>query len=187
MKLGAENKTEVIAAIVLGVLAVAAMGYWLTSSGPVHPAETRPQPKSAANRPLINPLDPTLRLDLLDASQSVRYEGKGRNVFKQGAPIDIPAPVKPPLTQKQQQAQTQAPPQPQGPPPPPPINLKFFGMASRQGEAPRIFLSEGDSVFVAREGDVVDSRYKVLKITPQSVEIEDLLNNNRQIITISQG
>jgi len=76
---------------------------------------------------------------------------------------------------------------PQGPPPPPPINLKFYGFASKPGEPKRIFLSQGEDVFIAREGDIIDRRYKVLHISPTQVEIEDVLNNNRQNIPLTQG
>ena len=42
-------------------------------------------------------------------------------------------------------------------------------------------------MFVGSEGDIVDRRYRIVKIGPGSVEIEDLLNNNRQTIPLSQG
>lgn len=185
MRLGTENKFETWAAVILGVGALLSVGYWITStstsgSTPASPAAPR---TVAANRSLINPLDPTIRFDLLESAQSVKYEGKGRNIFRAGAQAEIPKPITPPMTPKPG-PQTPVTPAVVGPPP---INLKFFGVASRPGEAQRIFLSEGESVFVAREGDIVNSRYKVVKINPQSVEIEDLLNNNRQSIPLTQG
>lgn len=72
-------------------------------------------------------------------------------------------------------------------PPPPPIPLKFFGFASRPGEPKKILLADGDSVFVAKEGDIVNRRYKVLKISSTSVEVEDVLNDNRQVLFLAQG
>ena len=72
--------------------------------------------------------------------------------------------------------------------PPPPINLKFFGFASKPGEPKRVFLSSQDGdVFIAGEGDIVNRRYKVLRIGPASVDVEDVLNNNRQSIPLTQG
>jgi len=65
--------------------------------------------------------------------------------------------------------------------------LKFYGFASKPGEPKRVFLSQGEDVFIAGEGDIVDRRYKVLRITPTQVEIEDVLNNNRQNIPLTQG
>ena len=76
---------------------------------------------------------------------------------------------------------------PPPPPPPPPINLKFFGFASRPGEPKKIFLSQGEDIFIASEGDIVNRRYRVLHISPASVDIEDVLNNNKQSIPLTQG
>jgi hypothetical protein len=70
-------------------------------------------------------------------------------------------------------------------PPPPPIPLKFYGFASKANEPKRIFLAEGPSIFVARQGDIVDRRYRVVQILPTSVTIEDLLTNNRQPIALT--
>ena len=122
-------------------------------------------------------IDPTLRTDWLKVSEDRKYQGAGRNIFM--TQVEIPKPVAPavpvPIAV------------PQGPPPPPPINLKFYGFASKPGEPKRIFLSQGEDVFIAREGDIIDRRYKVLHITPTQVEIEDVLNNNRQNIPLTLG
>lgn len=182
MKLGTENKFETLAAVVLGLGAVLSVGYWLMSSGSASQPATPTETKAPITKSLLNPLDPTLRVDLLEASQDVKYEGKGRNIFVPGA-VEIPQPTTPVISHKSKPGPVPNP----GPPPPPPINLKFFGVASRAGEAQKVFLSEGESIFVAHEGDIVNSRYKVVKINPQSVEIEDLLNNNRQSIPLTQG
>jgi hypothetical protein len=72
-------------------------------------------------------------------------------------------------------------------PPPPPINLKFFGFASKPGEPKKIFLSQGEDIFIAAEGDIVNRRYRILHISPAAVDIEDVLNNNRQSIPLTQG
>lgn len=125
-------------------------------------------------------IDPTLRYDWLNVGEKTKYEGNGRNIFVMQA--EIPKPQSPGNTDTAQIAQ-----QPTGPPPPPPINLKFYGFANRPGEAKAIFLSQGEDVFIAREGEIVDRRYKVLHINPMSVEIEDVLNNNRQSIPLTQG
>jgi hypothetical protein len=60
--------------------------------------------------------------------------------------------------------------------PPPAIPLKFFGFASHPGEPKKIFLSKdpGD-VFIAGEGEIVDRRYKVVRISSTSVEMQDLV------------
>src|ERR671938_532739 len=50
--------------------------------------------------------------------------------------------------------------------------------------AERRFLAENENVFVAKEGDIVARRYRVLHISPNSVEVEDIPNNNRQTLPL---
>jgi len=192
-----------IAAIALMVLAVLLIGRMLFSSGetssvaatssvtpspapsPADPAPTRVvhvRP-GAQKKPahVARSLDPTLRYDWLKASEDTEYQGKGRNIFR--AEAEIPQIIKNPVLDKQNSAPTGPPP----PAPPPPINMKFFGFANKPGESKKIFLSQGEDVFIAAEGDIVDRRYKVLRISPMSVEIEDVLSNNRQSIPLTQG
>ena len=72
-------------------------------------------------------------------------------------------------------------------PPPPPITLKFFGFANKPGETKKVFLSQGEDIFIAGEGDIVDRRYRVLRISTSSVDVEDVINNNRQSLPLTQG
>jgi hypothetical protein len=203
LKLGTENRKKTYAALGLGIFALILLVYRIsnpagTSSSapaatPVQPgavpttsnSRTAPRRTSAAKTSGVNKrtapgpsIDPTLQLALLKASEDIKYTGKGRNIFQ--AQIDIPKVVTPPI----KQPEAQLPPQP---PPPPPIPLKFFGFASKPGETKRIFLSQGEDVFIAGEGDIVNRRYKVVHIGPSSVDIEDVLNNNRQSIPLTQG
>jgi hypothetical protein len=193
MQWGTENRTKTMAAIGLMVVALLFTVVRFFPSSPASakspaPAETRPAAQrrpvtgrrsgnKVAVRAAAGSLDPTLRYDWLKASEDTKYQGAGRNIFR--AQIEIPKPIvkiRPP-----------EPVVPQGPPPPPPINLKFFGFANKPGEAKKIFLSEGEDVFIAGEGDIVNRRYRILHITPVSVEVEDVLNNNRQSIPLTQG
>jgi hypothetical protein len=200
LKIGSEDRKKVIMAAGLGVVALLLIGHWLLSSdsGPTpstaaavsSPASPAPAPRpqrGGSNTKKVNTkprsLDPTLRFDWLRASEDTKYEGKGRNIFL--AQVDIPAPVVSPVTK--QEEPPAPPPGPPPPPPPPPINLKFFGFASKPGEPKRVFLSEGEDVFIAGEGEIVDRRYKIVRITPMAVEVEDVLNNNRQSIPLTQG
>jgi hypothetical protein len=195
VKLGSENRTKLFVALGLMLVAVVVLLFNLGNSAPkaatVVPPLTLPVPTSrpattAKARgkkvsPATRSLDPTLRYDWLKASEDTKYEGTGRNIFMTQA--EIPQPVAPVKTDEERAAESGPPP----PPPPPPINLKFFGFASKPGEAKKIFLSEGEDVFIAAEGEVVNRHYKVLRISPTSVEIEDVLNNNRQSIPLTAG
>ena len=194
MQLGAENRTKMIAAGVLGVVAlILVLRFMFGDSGsaaaPVNPAAPAPptSQRAVARRgrttriPAAPSLDPTLRLDLLKESEDTKYSGNGRNIFTAAAE-PIPQPKAPAATD-----QAKGPYVAPAPPPPPPILLKFFGFANKPGEPKRVFLSQGEDVFVASEGDIVDRRYRVLRISATSVEIEDILNNNRQSIPLTQG
>jgi len=200
LKTGAENRNKLIAAIALLAIAALLIGRWVFSSTspgvgaasiPPHaateiPASARTTAKtrsgksgSAAKTPVTR-LNPTLEYSLLRTSEDIKYEGNGRNIFE--LQVDIPKPIVPVALD-----QRPMPMAPQGPPPPPPINLKFFGFASKKGEPKKIFLTEGEDVFIAAEGDIVDRRYKIMHINATSVEIEDVLNDNRQSIPLTQG
>jgi hypothetical protein len=188
LKLGTENPKKVAAAVVLLLIGIFFVIRGLNPSNEGNSASAPPpgQPVMGKRAQLLpeNNLDPRLRLDLLKNSEDVEYKGNGRNIFRAGAePVkEIPKPVTPPMAGGTAAAAAST-----GPPPPPPITLKFFGFSKRQGEENKIFLAQGDDVFVAREGDIVDRRYRILHISPTSVEVEDVLSNVRQTLPLTQG
>lgn len=200
MKLGAENKTKTWLAAGLGVIALyfavtRLPAMFSTPPQPSAPAATssvpsapQPQRKRVGARrgttaALTPTLDPRLRLDLLKGAEHTEYTGSGRNIFRADSE---PAPIVPPVKNPDlAHNQNPAPTGPPVPPPPPPIPLKFFGVASKAGEPKRALLSDGEDVFVAKEGDIVDRHYKVNKIGVNSVEILDVLTNNVQTIPLT--
>jgi len=193
VKLGIENRKQVIALSVLGVIALLLLAYeFWPSSTATAPAAT--QTASTTSRPGVRRtssgkmvpvaeprLDPTLDLKLLSQSEEIKYAGNGRNIFVVGSvPIEK---LKGNGTTDKEAGLRQPPPVP----PPPPITLKFFGFANRPGEAKKVFLSQDGDVFIAAEGDIVDRRYRVLHISPTAVDVEDVINNNRQSLPLTQG
>ena len=62
---------------------------------------------------------------------------------------------------------------PSGPPPPPPIPLKFIGMVEKEGETRWAVLSVGDGrgPLHGKEGDIIDGRYRILKIGTESIDM----------------
>jgi len=197
VKIGTEDKKKLIWMGVLLVIALLVvwralsslgwLGESVTTAASARPSQNTTGPSSIqkkGNAPRVreSSLDPTLRTDLLAASQRVEYEGGGRrNIFRMEAPPPPPPPVMPTPVQPVRVEPTGPPP----PPPPPPITLKFFGFANRSGEAKKVFLSDGDEVFVAKEGDIVNRRYKIVQISNTSVLVEDVLNNNRQPVPLT--
>jgi hypothetical protein len=199
VQLGLENKKKATWAAVLVVLALLAVAYefvpMLTESStpPSGAQAAAPVATRAAARPgkrtgkktRVENLDPTLRLDLLATSEQTEYEGRGRNIFvSQAEEVVIPHPGSPAVTDPQNVDPYKTP----TPPQPPPIPLKFYGFASRTGEPKKIFLKLGEDVFVAGEGEIVDRRYKVIHISPTSVQIQDVVNSGPpQNIPLTQG
>jgi hypothetical protein len=194
VQLGLENRKKAIWAAALCVLALLGLGYeilpffWGPSSTagastPVVPAaapsSARPASRSAAkvSKKVAPPdsLDPTLQLQLLASSEQIKYNGSGRNIFvSQAETVNIERPKTNGTLDAQKAA---APPIYTAPPVPQPerIPLKFFGFANGPGEPKRIFLSKDQDVFIAGEGEIIDRRYRVVRITPTSVDIEDLV------------
>jgi hypothetical protein len=202
MKLGTESRSKTMIAAVLGLLTVIVLVYEFvpmfsgSSATPVsasQPLGTIAGPSRVTTRRGASPgkkapaqanLDPTLQLQLLAASEQTKYEGSGRNIFvSQAEAVVIPKAVAPGVTDPQEKPWT--------PPPipaPPSIPLKFFGFASQPGEAKKIFLSKGEDVFIAGEGEIIDRRYKVIRISSTSVEVQDLVGSGPpQNIPLSQG
>ena len=205
MKVGTENRKKLIAAVVLGCAALG-VGVWqfapwfgfsssaaapapslsTPSADPVPTATGSPAHRSLASKPKKDSqeasLDPTLRLYLLKSSEETKYTGSGRNIFR--VFVEAPKPVVPVVTSKNQAPSV---PPPYVPPPPPRIDLVFYGFATPAGGAKRVFLAKNEDVFIAKEGDIVDRRYKVVRISPNAVEILDVLSNSRQSIPLTQG
>jgi len=210
VKLGIENRKQMIAAGVLGVLLLLVAGYEFTTFSSTNASTTTaptatgslPQASSATSvRPAAHhsagsapgkkehapqSLDPTLHLDQLAMAEEIKYEGSGRNIFvAQAEDVKIPIPGSNGTSDNKKDAPIYQPP---GPQQPQPIPLKFFGFASHPGEPKKIFLSKGpDDVFIAGEGEIVDRRYKVVRISSTSVEMQDLVvSGPAQVIPLTQ-
>lgn len=193
MKVGTESKKKTAIAAGLLIVAAFALYNWLHNSDDAPPAPSatsaavspsaspktgKTNARKGANVVLAQSLDPTLRFDVLKSSEDVSYKGSGRDIFQnQPEPVPIPPPVAPVVVD------TRPPP----PPPPPPIPLKFYGFSANKSGPKQVFLSKGDDIFVAKEGQVIDRRYKIIKIGPNSVEVEDVLTNNRQTLPLTAG
>lgn len=190
MKIGAEDKKKLIVMAVLLAIAIPLAIYSFVSvSGSSASSATEPAaPSPSASRPAQRrngtapmrerTLDPTLHTGLLAASQRIEYSGGKRNIFRMAEA----EPVVMPKVQESVRQQTYTPP---ALPPQPQIPLKYYGFSNRPGEAKKAFLQDGDNIFVAVEGDVVERRYKIVKITNSFVLVEDVLNNNQQNINMS--
>jgi len=188
VKLGTENKKKTVVAGVLMVLAVGVLVYQFSgnnSESSAPPANTSGGTAGGngahkAHPLMAHSLDPSLRFDLLKASEDVTYKGTGRNIFRSEAPPPpqpIPQPTDPALTDNK----------PPPPPPPPPSGLKFYGFANPKNGTKKVFLIKGEDIFLAKEGDVVDRRYKIVRVGPSSVDVQDVLTNHTETLPLSAG
>lgn len=123
--------------------------------------------------------DPTLRIDDITASQKREYQGKGRNIFHYGrAPV-----VQQPVEQKpveQVEVKTE-------PPPPPPPPFKFYGVATNPASGrKRAFFTNGEDIWIAEEGQMIDRRFKLVSIGATSAEVEETATGRRVTMPLEE-
>jgi hypothetical protein len=128
--------------------------------------------------------NPSLRLDLLEGLQHVEYKGSHRNIFSETPPPHVPTP------DEVKRAAANAPPvMPSSPPPPPAIvvNVKFYGYVDdpRTG-ARRAFFTNGEDIFIAGVGDMLENRLRVTHIGNDTVELMEVSSSRRTTIPIEQ-
>jgi hypothetical protein len=200
MNLGNPSRVQIGLLVVLAVIAAIMIPRFFSSASPAtgtapssaaNPTETKKPVRETDRRgkwpqaskiTATASLDPSLRFDVLKLSEDQEYKGSNRNPFDPNSRlIEIPKVVDPSKIVKAE------PEGPKLPPPPPPIPLKFYGFATQQGQSKKIFLAStsGDDIFVGTEGQVINRRYRIVKINTNNVEIEDILNNNKQTIPLT--
>jgi hypothetical protein len=196
----ADRQKKIIAGVVFGLIAVGVI-YWEVadpgspSAAPAPvvvtaPATGRPATTSGTAARNVGTtagaLDPTLHMQAMLVTESVLYNGTGRNVFAVGgaAPVEVKRLPTPIASVRTGGRPVTTPVINTGPPPPPPIPLKFFGVATTGDGRRQAFLLHGDDVFLAANGDIVQRKYRVVTIGPNSVQVEDLSTNNKQTLPL---
>ncbi len=209
IKLGTENKRQVylLSGLFLVILLIGLYEVFGGSSKPTvkntvpapaanQAARTRsaqPQPgptatgagSPTAEKVADENINPELHLARLAESEAILYGGRGRNIFSADSmPVEE---MEQPLAsgrntpEAANAAGNNTPSAPQAPP----IDLKYFGYTLTQDKTLRAFFSRGEDIFIARTGEIVDHRYKVGAITPNSVQVTDLSYNNTQPVPYS--
>lgn len=120
-----------------------------------------------------------VRLDLVRPAATDATPTVGRNLFRFRPRVEpvVFRPPPPPV-------QPSAPPPPPGPPP---IALRFIGLLEATQSSGRIaILSDGrGNVINGKEGDIIEGRYRLLRVGPDSAEVAYLDGRGRQVIRLS--
>lgn len=182
-----ERRKQLLLGAVVVVLALVIVWLWPGTSAAPGPTSNRAgraggasaaAPAQAAGAPAA----PAVHLDTLSGERPKPQAGE-RNLFRfKPKPPSPPPPAPPPPA-------VPVTPVPTGPPPPPPvapIALKFIGLVESPTHAGKIaVLSDGrNPPFYGKEGDIIEGRYRILKIGVESVEIAYTDGRGRQTIRL---
>lgn len=161
------------------------------------PSGSASRSPAASNQPRVAPttgigpgeqLDPQafeVQLEALTADRP-KPSDAARNPFafapKPAPPPPVTKMVPPPEVTRPNGEQT--PILPPAPPPPPPIPLKFMGLV--EGQKKKLAaLTDCKFVYSGEEGDIIDGRYRLVKIGIESVIMEHADGRGRTTIRLS--
>jgi hypothetical protein len=157
----------------LGVALVALVAYQMWPEPSAAPAAATSNRRTAAARNSaasaeIDPAELKVRLEALQAQREGFGDGE-RNPFRFQPPPAPPPPKLPPVTMP---AGPVGPPPPPLPPPIPPVPLKFMGTVEKPGLTLAALTDCKGFSYAAREGELIDGRYRLVKIQVESVILE---------------
>lgn len=169
--------------LLLGALAVTVVGaaaYELWPAPEAAPTRAAARPGTRATAP-ASITAPNVHLQALRSGTPPPDTPLARDLFrfkeKAPAPRPVRAAVAPPVT---------SPPPPPPPSGPPPIALRFIGLVEAPQQAQKIaILSDGRGIYQGREGDIIEGRYRILRIGVESVDMAYVDGRGRQTIRLS--
>jgi hypothetical protein len=155
------------------------------------PAGSQPAPSNPAraNAPAAAQTTPVadVKLELLKTAPS-ELERSTRNLFQfkpKAPPPPPPRPPTPPGGRGPGPVFIPPPAVPTGPPPPAPIALKYIGVLETAQGRVAVFRDLGGDIVNGKEGDIIDGRYRLLKIGVESADIAYVDGRGRQTIRLS--
>jgi len=131
---------------------------------------------------LLSVENPHLRTEEIARAQKTEYKSSGRNIFS-------PTPPPPPFDPKKVVSKVTTPPVivDSGPPPIPPLPGKFFGYGTiPNGTAKRAFLLDGEVLSIVKEGDVLQNRFRIIKIGNATLEYEEISSGRRATVNFEE-
>lgn len=170
-----------------GIVVVLVLAIWMmrpASPAPSAAAPTTPvRGAQQADRPAAAAPVTLVKLEALTAERQ-QPSGTERNPFRY-QPKAAPPPPRQPAMPTQTIAEPPRKPVDTGPPPPPPIPLKFLGTLTRANGEQWAVLSDGKVQMHGRDGDIVDGRYRIVKIGAESIELTYADGKGRQVIRLT--
>jgi hypothetical protein len=121
--------------------------------------------------------NPSLRMDKLERIRKLEYNGSKRSIFT----AQMPPPPTPPAPKID--------PSTLPPPPEPPLTLpvKFFGYATDPISGKRrAFFTNGEDVFILSEGEMLQNRFRLLRIGNSTADFEELMTGKRATLPLEQ-
>ena len=160
-------KQKIQVMVLAGLVVIAALVWYF---------DTRSQRRAEARNSSGTSYEPLavvsqrLHWDRLENSRKTEYAKTVRDIFSEvlpPPPID-PKKIPPPVITE---------------PPKPtvaPLPVKFYGLGTVPANGARIaFFTDGDNIFIVREGETLLGRFRILHIGNSSLEYEELANGLR--------
>jgi hypothetical protein len=125
--------------------------------------------------------NPALRLDILKRFLALEYKGAHRSIFSATLPPP-PAPAAP------AQPVIVGTPIPSGPPPLT-VDAKYFGYVSDYGGNHRrafFATTNNEDVIIAGEGDTFLGRFRVVRLTNTTADVEEVSSGRRTTLTLEE-
>jgi hypothetical protein len=168
--------------VLLGVVLALffAVKYWPSPAPSPAPVRTQARPAKAADNGTVHPEELKVRLEALKEPRPEPGAAE-RNPFR------FKPPPPPPVTPTPVYKPAPEPVVPTVPavPPPPPIPLKYIALVEGKDVGKVAAFSDCKRTFYGREGDIVDGRYRLVKIGMESVTMTHLDGRGQQTIRLS--
>ncbi|HEV2498646.1 MAG TPA: hypothetical protein VGY31_03585 [Terriglobia bacterium] len=149
-------------------LAVRVRSVHAGSPAPVHPAARGRAAIAVTSRPAAFEDSPVLNVALYQQLQSQPVTPPERDPFS-----FEPTPQQIEQAGRERTANTAANTGPPAPPPPPPLPFKTVGYSVTAEGQIEAYVSSADQIYALHEGEVFDKGYRVVRITPALIEIQD--------------
>ena len=165
-----------------------AVGYWLWPSSAPGTSTRGATPASSGRGGKTGQSDAVtdINLELLQRDRG-ELQPPDRNPFRFERRASAAAAPAQSQVARQAAPAPVVPTEPLPPPPPPPIPLRFIGFLQPRDAAGRVaVLSDGrGNVFNGKEGDVIEGRYRLLRVGNDSADLIYLDGRGRQTIRLS--